>query len=214
MKNKRGQRLISAALTAVLMPGVAGSAEPARFEALSGLPFSENRPTPETAHTLRDELLFQRATQAYLWALPLINTLGMKVGSEKVFGAGYHVLPVWKKRLDAKTLVTTPNSDVIYAMGYVDLGKDGPLVFEAPPNLQGILLDAWQRPIPVDGGTFFGDVGLPGPDAGKGGKSFCSCRRATRERCRRIVSFTVLRPTTCLSSCGCSIKTPRTSRRP
>ncbi|NBT11993.1 MAG: DUF1254 domain-containing protein [Planctomycetia bacterium] len=169
MKNKRGQRLVSAALALVLMHGVAGSGELARFEALSGLPFSENRPTPETARTLRDEMLFQRATQAYLWALPLINTLGMKVGSEKVFGAGYDVLPVWKKRLDAKTLVTTPNSDVIYAMGYVDLGKDGPLVFEAPPNLQGILLDAWQRPIPVDGGTFFGDVGLPGPDAGKGG---------------------------------------------
>jgi hypothetical protein len=115
-------------------------------------------------------LLFQRATQAYLWALPLINTLGMKVGSEKVFGAGYHVLPIWKQRLDAKTLVTTPNSDVIYAMSYVDLGKDGPLVFEAPPMLQGILLDFWQRPIPVDGGKFFGDVGLPGPDGGKGGK--------------------------------------------
>ena len=55
-------------------------------------------------------------------------------------------------------------------MSYVDLGKDGPLVFEAPPGLQGILLDFWQRPIPVDGGKFFGDVGLPGPDAGKGGK--------------------------------------------
>jgi len=32
-------------------------------------------------------LLFQRAVQTYLWALPLINTFGMKVGSEKVFGA-------------------------------------------------------------------------------------------------------------------------------
>jgi hypothetical protein len=170
MKTIRDHRVISAALAVVLMRGVAGSAEMTRFEALSSLPFSENRPTQETRDTLRDELLFQRATQTYLWALPLINTLGMKVGSEKVFGAGYNVLPVWKKRLDAKTLVTTPNSDVIYAMGYVDLGKDGPLVFEAPPNLQGILLDAWQRPIPVDGGTFFGDVGLPGPDAGKGGR--------------------------------------------
>jgi hypothetical protein len=102
--------------------------------------------------------------------MPLINTLGTKTGSEKVFGAGYNVLPVWKKRLDAKTLVTTPNSDVIYAMSYVDLGKDGPLVLEAPPMLQGILLDFWQRPIPMDGGKFFGDVGFFGPDAGKGGK--------------------------------------------
>jgi hypothetical protein len=40
-----------------------------------------------------------------------------------------------KKRLDAKTLVTTPNSDVLYAMSDVDLGKDGPLVMEAPPGL-------------------------------------------------------------------------------
>ena len=141
-----------------------------RFDELANLPFAENRPTKETAQALRDELLFQRATQTYLWALPLINTLGMKFGSEPLFGAGYNVLPVWKKRLDAKTLVTTPNSDVIYAMSYVDLGKDGPIVFEAPPQLQGILLDFWQRPIPVDGGKFFGDVGLPGPDAGKGGK--------------------------------------------
>jgi hypothetical protein len=146
------------------------AAETNRFQALADSPMAENRPTPQTADLLRQELLFQRGTQTYLWALPLINTLGMKYGSEAVFGAGYNVLPIWKKRLDAKTLVTTPNSDVIYAMSYVDLGTDGPLVFEAPPNLQGILLDFWQRPIPVDGGKYFGDVGLPGPDGGKGGK--------------------------------------------
>jgi hypothetical protein len=56
----------------------------------------------------------------------------LKTGSEKVFGAGYNILPVWKKRLDAKTLVTTPNSDVIYAMSYLDVGNDGPFVFDAP----------------------------------------------------------------------------------
>ena len=164
--------LVAAAACAAAVSSIAPQAiaETNRFDALANVPFAENRPTPETARTLRDELLFQRATQAYLWALPLLNTLGMKVGSESIFGAGYNVLPIWKKRLDAKTLVTTPNSDVIYAMSYLDLGKDGPLVFEAPPNLQGILLDFWQRPIPVDGGKFYGDVGLPGPDGGKGGK--------------------------------------------
>jgi hypothetical protein len=140
---------------------------------LANAPFLENRPTPETSQLLKDELLFQRATQTYLWALPLINTLGMKVGSERAFGAGYNVLPVWKKRLDAKTLVTTPNSDVIYAMSYLDLGKDGPMVFEAPPGLQGILLDFWQCPIPgpkIGDDAYFGDVGFFGPDGGKGGK--------------------------------------------
>ena len=175
MKNtgiKTRSVLVAALIFAVGSGGLASQAlaQETSFDKLANLPFVENRPTKETAQTLRDELLFQRATQTYLWALPLINTLGMKDGSEKVFGAGYNVLPVFKNRLDAKTLITTPNSDVIYALSYVDLGKDGPLVFEAPPGLQGILLDFWQRPIPVDGGKFFGDVGLPGPDAGKGGK--------------------------------------------
>lgn len=153
--------------SALAAPAIAGES---RFQALADLPFAENRPTPETAGTLRRELAFQQATQAYLWALPLINTLGMKYGSEAAFGAGYNVLPIWKQRLDTKTLVTTPNSDVIYAMSYVDMTETGPVVLDAPAGLQGILLDFWQRPIPVDGGEYAGDVGLPGPDHGKGGK--------------------------------------------
>ena len=128
------------------------------------------RPDDEAPRTLLEELLFQRAVQAYLWAMPLVNTLGMKTGSEQAFGQGYEVLPVWKRRIDAKTRITTPNSDVLYAMGYVDLGRDGPLVLTAPPRMQGILLDVWQRPIPMDGGAFAGDVGLAGPDAGRGGR--------------------------------------------
>ena len=159
-----------AAIVAVAVPA---NAQMDRYDALANSAMSENRPTTETAKLLKDELLFERATQTYLWALPLINTLGMKFGSEKTFGAGYNVLPIWKKRLDAKTLVTTPNSDVIYAMSYLDAGKDGPTVFEAPPGLQGILLDFWQRPIPgpiVAGRAVAGDVGFFGPDAGRGGK--------------------------------------------
>ncbi|HEY7296902.1 MAG TPA: DUF1254 domain-containing protein [Xanthobacteraceae bacterium] len=163
---RRPAALVGIAVTLATAAG----AQDTRFEAVANLPFEQNRPTPETAKALMDELKFQQATQAYLWAMPLINTLGMKFGSERVFGAGYNILPIWKERLDPKTLVTTPNSDVIYAMSYVDMSETGPIVLEAPPNLQGILLDFWQRPIPVDGGKFFGDVGLPGPDAGKGGK--------------------------------------------
>ncbi|TPW28263.1 DUF1254 domain-containing protein [Martelella alba] len=154
---------------AFLLQTSLATAQTDRFDALANLPFEHNRPTAQTAATLRDELTFQQATQTYLWAMPLINTLGMKFGSEKTFGAGYNVLPIWKERLDPQTLVTTPNSDVLYAMSYVEMDKTGPIVMDAPPGLQGILLDFWQQPIPVDGGKYFGDVGLPGPDAGKGG---------------------------------------------
>jgi hypothetical protein len=108
--------------------------------------------------------------QTYLWALPALNMYGMKDGSEKVFGQGYNILPIFKERLNAKTLITTPNSDVIYALGYLDLKGDGPMVIEVPPGLQGILDDFWQRPIcsegKIDGRVWCGDVGLPGPDKG------------------------------------------------
>jgi hypothetical protein len=143
------------------------------FDQLANVSFPDNQPSQGAAATLNDELLFQRATQVYLWALPAVNLMAMKEGSEKVFGSGYNVFPVWKERLNARTRVTTPNSDVIYAMTYVDVGKDGPLVIEIPPEQQGILDDFFQRPIagPTIGGRFYaGDVGLPGPDKGKGGK--------------------------------------------
>jgi hypothetical protein len=97
----------------------------------------------------------------------------MKEGSEKVYGAGYNVLPVWKERLNARTKVTTPNSDCLYAMAYVNIAKDGPIFVEVPANNQGILDDFYQRPLTgptIDGKTFTGDFGFAGPDGGKGGK--------------------------------------------
>jgi hypothetical protein len=138
------------------------------------LEFSQDYATKDTLAAAKDELFFQQAVQSYLWALPALSVFAMKEGSEAKFGKGYNVLPIWKKRLDAKTLVTTPNSDVIYAMGYLDLKADGPIVIEVPPGLQGILDDFFQRPIhsvgEIDGRGWSGDVGLPGPDKGNGGK--------------------------------------------
>ena len=146
----------------------------ARYEALATLPFVNGNLSAGDVRKLQDEMTFQRATQLYLWALPSLNMYGMKEASEAKFGKGYNVLPIFKDRLDAKTVITTPNSDVIYALGYVDLKEDGPLVIEAPPGLQGIIDDFRQRPLrstgEIDGKIWSGDVGLPGPDRGKGGK--------------------------------------------
>ena len=63
-----------------------------------------------------------------------MNLYSMREGSEREFGRGNHILPIWKGRLRAKTKVTTPNSDVIYAMSDLDL-KDGPVVIEAPAGI-------------------------------------------------------------------------------
>src|ERR1700744_3674385 len=119
---------------AIALSGLAHAST--RFEELADLPFEKGFPTEATARSLIDELVFQRAVQSYLWALPAINIWSMKEASEKQFGAGYNILPTWKKRINAKTLVTTPNSDLVYAMSYLDLAKYGPLVVEAPPGVQ------------------------------------------------------------------------------
>ena len=102
--------------TLVTLSLVVGLATPtvlqvSRYEDLANLPFKNGYPSREEITTLKDELVFQRAVQSYVWALPALNMYGMKEGSEKVFGKGYNILPIWKQRLNAKTLITTPNSE-------------------------------------------------------------------------------------------------------
>ena len=61
-----------------------------------------------------------------------------------------------------KQLVFTPNSDTPYEGANIDL-TDGPMVVELPPGpLMCVVNDLNQR--------YVMDMGLPGPDAGKGGK--------------------------------------------
>jgi hypothetical protein len=52
----------------VVLVGLVQAGELDRFDALANSLMVENRPTPETSKLLKDELLFQRATQTYLWA--------------------------------------------------------------------------------------------------------------------------------------------------
>lgn len=145
-----------------------------RYSELANLPLEGGYPTEAVSRTLEDELYFQRATQAYLWALPAVNMYAMKEGLGKTFGEGYNVISVFEKRLKPATIITTPNSDVIYGLGWADLSETGPLVIEVPAGLQGLMDDIWHRPLTGpekgDGTRYLGDLGLPGPDKGKGGR--------------------------------------------
>lgn len=116
---------------------------------------------PAEAEALRDELYYQQAIQAYMTMLPALNVIGMRDGSEALFGAGYNILPIWKDRMDSRTWVPTPNADVIYSMSYLDLKETGPLVVAAPPNVIGMFTDFFQRTLT--------DVGAIGPDRARGG---------------------------------------------
>ncbi|MDH0893250.1 MULTISPECIES: DUF1254 domain-containing protein [unclassified Pseudomonas] len=171
-KSRKGLRLAitAAGLTLACQAG-AGQLE--RLQTLAQQPFAQGYPTAQASRDLAQELFFQRAVQVYHWALPAVNMYAMKEGTARHFGSGYNVMALWKQRLDAKTLILTPNSDVIYGLGFLDLGQDGPLVVEAPPGLQALIDDFWHRPIQgptLDGRTHYGDIGLPGPDRGQGGR--------------------------------------------
>ena len=177
MKNRAFVLILTLLAVCLVCPGVFAAEKPNilvtqavmqaqgaedRWKDLRSLPFPENFPTKASADRLYDEMLFHRATQVVGWSLPAMTLWYMKKGSEAEFGAGSNVLVIWKDRLNAETIVSTPNSDVIYAMGYVDLKADGPTVIEVPPKQQGIIDDFWHRPLT--------DVGYVGPDKGEGGK--------------------------------------------
>ncbi len=123
--------------------------------------YNGNWPSDEEAQELVDELYYQRAVHAYMTMLPVLNTIGMRDGSEAVFGEGYNILPIWKERMDSRAWVPTPNADVIYSMSYLDLKETGPLVVAAPPKVIGMFTDFFQRTIT--------DVGAVGPDRARGG---------------------------------------------
>ena len=173
-----------------------------RYDELANLPFVQGYVAKDNVRKLLDESFFERGVQAYLWAMPALNMYSMKEGSEKVFGKGYNVLPVWKQRLNAKTLITTPNSDVIYALGYLDLKEDGPIVIELPPNMQGILDDFWQRPIPSVGeidGRKWAAMWVCPDRTGERAAITLFCRRTIRARFRRAISPFVPARTACSS---------------
>jgi len=52
-------------------------AQESDFDKLVNLSFAEARPTTETAQMLREGLLFQCATQIYLWAAEWVRPLNL-----------------------------------------------------------------------------------------------------------------------------------------
>ena len=119
-------------------------------------------PTPETSQKLFDEMDFQRAVQCYLWAYPAVSFESIRVVEKSDLGMDYNDWGIADNFVDPQSVWLTANDTTIYAFVNIDLSK-GPVVVEIPPGaIVGLLDDFWQRSL--------SDVGLPGPDAGNGGK--------------------------------------------
>ncbi len=169
---------LSTAIFSVHAVGSADSAaSPDRYSALANLEMNGGYPTEASQKVLQDELYFQRASMLYQWALPIVNMKAMQEGHAKLMnGTAYNKIAIYEDRLKPNTVITTPNSDVIYAMGWLDMKETGPLVLEHPGGLQSLVDDMYHHPLrgPLDknqpSGQFLGDIGNAGPDKGKSAK--------------------------------------------
>ncbi|UFZ08394.1 DUF1254 domain-containing protein [Bradyrhizobium ontarionense] len=138
-----------------------GIAAPDRIETRLGtLKFFDGFPDKATVEKLYDNLDFQRAVQAYLLALPAANMAGLRDGLLQV-GPANSTIPTFETLMDARSLFLTANANVAYTWIWINL-HDGPLVAEVPPMVLGMIDDFWFR--------YVTDIGVVGPDKGKGGK--------------------------------------------
>lgn len=127
------------------------------------LKFEKGFPTGETKRKVFDEIDYQRAVQAYLWAYPAVSFQSIYTEAKRATGNDLNDLWIADNFVDPKSLWLTANDVTIYAVANIDIGKQGPVVVDIPPGaIVGMIEDFWQRSLV--------DVGLPGPDGDKGGK--------------------------------------------
>jgi len=126
----------------------------------SGYAFPGGYPTQETRQRAYDEADLNRAIMAYRFFYPSVSIVGTWKGNLVGGAIPNRVFALLEGT--PEQLVFTPNSDTPYAGLPLDL-SDGPMVIEIPPGpVMSAVNDLNQ--------LWVMDMGLPGPDKGKGGK--------------------------------------------
>lgn len=108
--------------------------------------FANGYPTDATLEKLYDERDFQRACQAYLWALPAVSFRSWQRGIAELGAKNGQLVSVLS--YESRRGILTANATTPYYLGFVDLSS-GPMVLEMPVSgVRGGLSDAWQNAIP------------------------------------------------------------------
>jgi hypothetical protein len=163
-RNPKGVLLSSIALSIALkVAGAPVAAEETVIETRGGtFTFDGGYPTGDSLQNLLDQMDFQRASQACIWALPIVNLAEWAKAHLDVFeveGGQFVSYISYEEKLG----ILTPNYTTPYVVAFNDLGKYGPWVLEIPKaTLAGMVMDSWQRSL--------SDLGVVGPDKGEGGK--------------------------------------------
>lgn len=125
--------------------------------------FENGYPTQSSVNRLFDAMDYQRATQAYLWSLPVMGFAQWHNQHEEVFEAKDTDLVLYDSYRDKLGLLTA-NATTPYILGFPNLERTGPLVLEVPPGpTAGGISSLWQM-------ALNGEFGEAGPDKGQGDK--------------------------------------------
>ena len=125
------------------------------------LKFNNGVPDQKTTQLVYDQIDFGRGVEAFLAGMPATSVYAACKGIESVGVKRNQAIGITEDLMDARSLFLTPNTTTVYAFTCLDL-KDGPVVMQVPPGVLGPVDDAYFR--------WVTDIGLTGPDAGKGGK--------------------------------------------
>jgi hypothetical protein len=126
------------------------------------LTFQSGYPQSGTVAKLYEEMDFQRACQAYIWGIPAVGLNEWRRAHYNEHGGKSGEMLNYFDFTE-KLGILTPNYTTPYIATFIDLLETGPFVVVVPPGLiAGMILDNWQRVI--------ADLGVVGPDMGKGGK--------------------------------------------
>ena len=106
--------------------------------------FADGYPSDETVERLYDERDFQRACQAYLWALPVVSMAQWQYSNQLTLGAENGQIVFCEGYRD-KVGGLTFNATTPYALPFIDLAPEGPFVAEMPEGaIRGAAHDMWQ----------------------------------------------------------------------
>jgi hypothetical protein len=126
------------------------------------LVFEQGYPSRESVELLYDEIDFQRACQAYIWALPMMATQAFAESFQSDLGGEWGDM-IEVKSFEDRSYGITANATTDYMFTWVELSETGPMVIDVPAGLvAGFISDVWQR-APAD-------LGVPGDFRGQGGK--------------------------------------------
>ena len=119
-------------------------------------------PDEATVSTVYDYLDRSRAVEVFLNSIPAMSMSALREGQASVGADASNKICIFDTLMDSTSLVLTGNTSTMYAIGFLDLAKDGPTVVDLPTGMLGILDDM--------AFLYMTDLGVAGPDKGKGGR--------------------------------------------